>query len=206
MVMSVVFSHNSRQLVSASCDCTVKIWDAETGKCMQMLEGHGQAVRSVVFSHDSRRLASASRDRTVKIWDANTAKCLQTLEGHETFKIAFDPTGSYLFTDLGLVPLDNPSSVHSIGRESNNVNMIPDTSAPLDGVEAHPEPQLYGYGLSLDRLWITRHGENWLWLPSEYRPGEFAISGTTIEIGCGTGRVLVTCFSPTVSPSGNTIT
>jgi WD40 repeat protein len=72
MVMSAVFSHDSRQLASGSHDCTVKIWDAETRKCLQTLEAHGGSVRSVVFLHDSRQLASASFDYTVKIWDAET--------------------------------------------------------------------------------------------------------------------------------------
>jgi len=39
-VRSVVFSPDSRRLASASGYRTVKIWDAETGKCTQMLEGH----------------------------------------------------------------------------------------------------------------------------------------------------------------------
>jgi hypothetical protein len=80
--MSVVFSHDSRQLASASGDHAVKIWDAVTGECLQTLQGHGDSVESVVFSHDSRQLASASYDCIVKIWDAVTGKCLQTLEGH----------------------------------------------------------------------------------------------------------------------------
>ena len=80
--------------------------------------------------------------------------------------------------------------------------MITDTPTPLDGVDACQEPQLCGYGLSSDRSWITCHGENILWLPSEYRPGEFVISGATVGIGCANGRVLMICFLPAVLPSG----
>jgi WD40 repeat protein len=82
IVRSVVFSHNSTRLASASNDTTVKIWDATSGECLQTLEGHSDTVRSVVFSHDSTLLASASDDETVKIWDATSGECLQTLEGH----------------------------------------------------------------------------------------------------------------------------
>ncbi|RKK41133.1 hypothetical protein BFJ66_g11163 [Fusarium oxysporum f. sp. cepae] len=81
-VNSAVFSHDSTKLASASRDRTIRIWDAETGKCEQVLEGHSNEVNSAVFSHDSTKLASASRDYMIRIWDAETGKCEQVLKGH----------------------------------------------------------------------------------------------------------------------------
>jgi WD40 repeat protein len=83
-VSSVVFSHDSTWLASASDDNTVKLWDASSGECLQTIEGHSSYVRSVVFSHDSTRLASASTDNIVKLWDASSGECLQTLKGHSS--------------------------------------------------------------------------------------------------------------------------
>jgi WD40 repeat protein len=83
-VRSVVFSHDSTRLASASDDSTAKIWDASSGACLQILEGHSNAVISVAFSHDSTWLASASDDSTVKMWDVSSGACLQTLEGHSS--------------------------------------------------------------------------------------------------------------------------
>jgi WD40 repeat protein len=40
-VWSVVFSHDSARLASASADKTVKIWDVGSSECLQTLEGHG---------------------------------------------------------------------------------------------------------------------------------------------------------------------
>jgi WD40 repeat protein len=51
-VTSVAFSHDSSRLVSASADCTVKIWDASSGACLHTLKGHNGFVRSVAFSND----------------------------------------------------------------------------------------------------------------------------------------------------------
>jgi len=52
-----------------------------------------------------------------------------------------------------------------------------------------------GYGLSDSDPWISYKGENLLWLPPEYRPSSFAISGTGFLIGCSSGRVLIFKFS-----------
>ncbi|KAI3573868.1 hypothetical protein IWW34DRAFT_823586 [Fusarium oxysporum f. sp. albedinis] len=73
-VNSVVFSHDSKKVASASHDKTVRIWNAETGECERVLEGHNDYVGSVV--------ASASYDMTVRIWNAETGECGRVLEGH----------------------------------------------------------------------------------------------------------------------------
>ncbi|KAF4342949.1 vegetative incompatibility het-e-1, partial [Fusarium beomiforme] len=81
-VQSVVFSHDSKMVASASLDGTARIWNAETGKCEQVLKGHSDSVYSVVFSHDSKMVASASDDRTARIWNVETGECEQVLKGH----------------------------------------------------------------------------------------------------------------------------
>lgn len=143
--------------------------------CLQTLEGHSDGVNSVAFSHDSTRIASASWDRTVKIWDARSSACLQTLEvGKELFNISFDVTGSYLYTEIGNVTIDTQSTSNEI----------------LGGVERH-NPQYQGVGLSANGEWITWNSENLVWLPSEYRPSCSAVSGGTIGIGVGSGKVWI---------------
>ena len=99
--------------------------------------------------------------------------CLQTLEvGKVLYNISFDVTGSYLHTDIGNVAVDASSTSNEI----------------LDGVERH-NPQYQGVGLSAYREWITWNSENLVWLPSEYRPWCSVVSGRTIGIGVGSGKV-----------------
>ena len=68
-VSSISWSPDGRRLASGSGDNTVRIWDAESGRELNHLEGHGDAVWSVSWSPDGGRLASGSDDGTVRVWD-----------------------------------------------------------------------------------------------------------------------------------------
>jgi WD40 repeat protein len=52
----VIFSPDSKQVVSGSFDSTVRLWDATTGAMLQTLKGHSYSVSSVVFSPDGKLL------------------------------------------------------------------------------------------------------------------------------------------------------
>ncbi|KAH6970520.1 WD40-repeat-containing domain protein, partial [Ilyonectria sp. MPI-CAGE-AT-0026] len=157
-----------------------KIWDAATGECQQTVEGQSIGVTSVAFSADGQRIASGSYDRTVKIWDAATGECQQTFEAGRVFvHLLFDPiTNTRLFTDMGLLTLDPSSAID---------NQSPKAAS---GSIAHS-----GYGISDDGIWITKDGRSMLWLPPEYRTWTSTLVGSTVAIGCSSGRVLVMKFS-----------
>jgi WD40 repeat protein len=163
-VRSVVFSHDSTRLASASDDSTIKIWDARNGDCLQTLEGHSSYVTSVVFSHDSTRLASASGDSTVKIWDARNGDCLHTLQDHRV-------------DDLSAFFLQHP---HGRG-------MPEDSEQPQRSLDR-------SIAISQDRSWVTRNSQKVLWLPSEYRPVSYSVSAETVGMGTGSGRVWICRF------------
>ena len=91
-------SQNHQILASSSDDTTIKLWDTNTGECLQTLWGHDSWVYSVNFSPDGQILASGSRDRTIKLWDWHTGECLHTLQGHvqQVKTISFSPCGRRL--------------------------------------------------------------------------------------------------------------
>jgi hypothetical protein len=68
-VGAVVFSPDSKTLLSASADETLRLWDVATGKLLHELIGHQGAVLAAAFSSDGKRIASASADTTILIWD-----------------------------------------------------------------------------------------------------------------------------------------
>ncbi|KAK4451027.1 hypothetical protein QBC34DRAFT_61486 [Podospora aff. communis PSN243] len=190
-VNSVAFSPDSKLVASGSRDRTVKIWDAATGACTQTLEGHSRPVTSVAFSPDSKLVASGSYDSTVKIWDAATGECTQTLEGHSgpVNSVAFSPdsklvaSGSYDSTvkiwDVATGACTQ--TLKNMGFSAFIASWSGDTKISLR------KP----YGIGSDRKWITRGSENWMWLPPGCRPGQWALSASTIAIGCSSGQVLI---------------
>ncbi len=81
-VNSVALSGDGKQALSGAADNTLRLWDLETGQCLQTLEGHTASVWSVALSGDGKQALSGSDDKTLRLWDLETGQCLQTLEGH----------------------------------------------------------------------------------------------------------------------------
>ena len=81
-VNSVAISPDGGWIVSASSDCTLKIWDSSSGIETQTLNGHSSDVTSVAVSPDSAFIVSGSYDKTLKIWDAKNGQELHSLTGH----------------------------------------------------------------------------------------------------------------------------
>ena len=80
--------------IATACENTVRIWDLDTGVCLQTILAHPLPVLTVAFSPDGRYLASGSMDNTVKIWDATNWECLPTQIVHNSLILtfAFSPT------------------------------------------------------------------------------------------------------------------
>ena len=68
-VLSVAMSADIKIVAGGCSDKVVRIWDAKTGRLVDVLKGHTDALPSVVFTADGMGLVSGSIDRTVKRWD-----------------------------------------------------------------------------------------------------------------------------------------
>ncbi|EON66892.1 hypothetical protein W97_06295 [Coniosporium apollinis CBS 100218] len=68
------------QIVSASGDRTIKVWDVRTGSCLMTMQGHTKGIACVQF--DGKRIVSGSSDETVRIFDRATGAEVGCLKGH----------------------------------------------------------------------------------------------------------------------------
>jgi len=94
-VWGVSVSADGKRLLTSSSDRTLRLWDADTGKCLRVFEGHTAKVIAAVLSADGRRVLSGGEDRTVRLWDATTGKELRRMTGQasEVLSVAFGPEG-----------------------------------------------------------------------------------------------------------------
>ena len=93
-VASVCLSQDNRWALSGMLDSTLQLWDAATGQCLRIFEGHESHVYSVCLSSDNRWALSGSCDKTLRLWDVATGQCLRIFEGH-----AESVTSVYLSSD-----------------------------------------------------------------------------------------------------------
>jgi NACHT domain- and WD repeat-containing protein len=73
---------DSRILLSASADETLKLWDLSKPNLVAKYVGHTSGVQTGSFSQDGVRIVSSSWDKSLRIWDTNTGQTLCTMIGH----------------------------------------------------------------------------------------------------------------------------
>lgn len=64
-VTGLALDGRQKQLFSCSCDCTVKVWDTETGGCLTTLYGHQMEPFSLDFCGVA---VTSGADRTLRMW------------------------------------------------------------------------------------------------------------------------------------------
>jgi small GTP-binding protein len=92
----IAWSPDGRYLASPSWDTSVRIWDAETGACIAVLEGESEA-RTAAWSPDGRALATGYDSGEIRIWDAAEGGLTQVLQGPDRVNpLAWSPSGDIL--------------------------------------------------------------------------------------------------------------
>lgn len=100
-IHSVAFSHDSQQLVTASEDGMLRIWEISTGKLLNTLGKSGDsAINCVAYSPNGSHLLAGSADGTVTAWHPlNGEPVFQSkVHGAGVKCLAFTPDGTRLMT------------------------------------------------------------------------------------------------------------
>nr|XP_006821226.1 PREDICTED: NACHT and WD repeat domain-containing protein 1-like [Saccoglossus kowalevskii] len=85
-ILDIAVNQSRMLLVTASCDCTLKIWDLETAEVVHTLNTHSEAVYCVAISGDGKWLVSGSSNDTLIIWNLLTGELVHKLpENHRNY-------------------------------------------------------------------------------------------------------------------------
>jgi WD40 repeat protein/DNA-binding winged helix-turn-helix (wHTH) protein len=99
-VTVAAFSPDGKRILTASWDCTARVWSTADGRLLATLQGHTDHVVAAAFSPDGRRIVTGGEDHTARIWDSSDGRLLATLRGHtnNVWSVGFSPDGQRIVT------------------------------------------------------------------------------------------------------------
>lgn len=91
-ITCVALSHWGDYALTGSADNTVRLWDTNSGVCLQLFRGHTSPITALAFYPrlEKRLIASASDDGSVCIWDIAQGTCIYTTNVFQQLKLTKD--------------------------------------------------------------------------------------------------------------------
>lgn len=82
-ISSVVFTADSRTIISGAWDQTIKVWDIQRGKSIHTFKGHTANVNALAIASDDKRIISASDDGNLIVWNLYLGTKEKIFRGHK---------------------------------------------------------------------------------------------------------------------------
>lgn len=99
-IFSLRFSPSSKLLISASQDCTVRLWSLDLFKTVAVYKAHVFPVWSVDFAPNGFYFASGGADKQAIIWNTRSTKPERLIVSSlsDVTIVKFHPNSNYIFT------------------------------------------------------------------------------------------------------------
>jgi predicted NACHT family NTPase len=78
----VALSADGRTAFSGADDCTIRVWNLDSGQCRNILDGHTRRVSCVALSADGRTAFSGADDGMMREWDLDNEQCRDSFNRH----------------------------------------------------------------------------------------------------------------------------
>jgi len=110
LIKDLYFTADGKQLVSASVDKTIRIWDLATGKTVRMIRGEMSPgdpgkIYTMALSPNGKWLAAGgwTGSNEIRLYDFATGELVTLLKGHGNVVhgLAFSPDSKYLISGAG---------------------------------------------------------------------------------------------------------
>jgi len=105
-IFSVDWTSNGQYILSGSGDKSIRVWDADEGKCTYTLVRPDKAegptgITCVAVSPDNQVAATGSLDKSIRFWGIQKGNFLGQFAGHmghqdSVYAVAFSPDGQFL--------------------------------------------------------------------------------------------------------------
>lgn len=154
-LLRVAFSPDSTRLLLGCADNSVRLLEAETGKELFTLEGHGGPVWSLAFFKDGKRaLSGSTSDYSIIEWDLLTGKQLRKFTGMEV------PSSLAISPDQTTFATPNFKSIQvwdiNSGRQ---IRSLEGHSSRVEGLSYSPDGrQLISASRGSIRVWDVNKG------------------------------------------------
>ncbi|BAZ40918.1 protein kinase [Calothrix sp. NIES-4101] len=195
----LTFTPDSKNLISASSDKTIKFWNLNNGRLVRTLKEHNDWVMTLAISPDSTTLASAGgayeidSDTAIRLWDIQTGKLIKTFPRtpEAIGVLAFSPDGKTLVSSTGKLQTNTTINFWDINSGKLVSNISENTVS----------------------LIFSKHGEHLLTVSSSYAVDLWNISngkkiknlvaGIKLDNDQNIGRIYVS--AATLHPDGKTL-
>lgn len=171
-VNSLAVSPDSRRLLSASQDRTIKLWDLETLSELLTLRGHSGIIWDVAFTPGGRGAVSASADKTLCVWDLTTAQRVHLLRGHAgaVKAVAVAPDGRRAISGsfdrtIRIWDLESGAEIGIIAAHTDTVNAVAITADGRRMVSGSSDKTVKVWDLDNGRLlhsFENTEGQGWV--------------------------------------------
>ena len=111
---AIAWSPDDTHLLTCACDQLIKMWDVNSGECVQTFSRHTESVTAIAWLPDGNYFISAGVDKTVLLWGVASGAVLSSWTGSRVHNLAVNSHGTQLIAacerGIRVCPIETMSS------------------------------------------------------------------------------------------------